>query len=126
MLRDDGAGTTRGLISATDGFSRQAVYTVPAGHTLSIHSIFASLNRTSGVDKNITIAFSFRSSVGVRRKTLEFSISSVVPYRHDGIPGIVMVEKTDFSLRTTFTASSDVDITAAFLGILFANSVLTG
>ena len=125
-VRNAGAGTTRGLIPAGIGISRQAVFTVPAGHTLTIHSLFASLNRTSGIDKNVTIGFSFRTSLGVRRLTLEFSISSVTPYRHDGIPGIVMAEKTDFSMRTTFTASSDVDVTAAFLGVLIANTALTG
>jgi len=117
-LRDDGGGTTRGLIMPTNGISRQAVYTVPANHTLSIHSIFASLNRTTAVTKEVTIAFSFRSVAGVRRQTLEFSISSSGPYRHDGIPGIVMAAKTDFSLRTTATSSNDVDVTGAFLGIL--------
>lgn len=120
-LRDAGGGTTRGLIPASIGITRQAVFTVPAGHTLSIHSILGSLNRVTGIDKNITIGFSFRSAVGVRRLTLEFSLSSAVPYRHDGIPGIVMAEKTDFSLRTTFSDSNDVDVTGAFLGLLFKN-----
>jgi hypothetical protein len=125
-LRDAGAGTTRGLIPIGGGISRQAVYTVPAAHTLSIHSIFASLNRSNAVSKDVTIGFSFRSFAGVRRLTLEFSVSNSGPYRHDGIPGIIMAEKTDFSLRTTYTGSNDVDVTGAFLGVLIANSVLTG
>jgi hypothetical protein len=120
-LRDAGAGTTRGLIPASGGISRQAVYTVPAGHTLSIHSIFASLNRSNAVSKDVTIGFSFRSFAGVRRLTLEFSVSNNGPYRHDGIPGIIMAEKTDFSLRTTYTGANDVDVTGAFLGALFKN-----
>lgn len=124
-LRDAGAGATRGLIPIGIGITRQAVYTVPAGHTLSIHSIFASLNRTAGVNKEVTVGFSFRSFAGVRRLTLEFSISQDVPYRHDGIPGIIMAEKTDFSIRTTATSASDVDITGAFLGVLFKNTALT-
>lgn len=119
-VRDAGAGATRGLIPTSTGMSRQAVYTVPAGHTLSIHSILGSLNRTVSTN-NVTIGFSFRSFTGVRRLTLEFSISDRTPYRHDGIPGIVMAEKTDFSLRTTFTGGSNADVTAAFLGLLFKN-----
>lgn len=124
-LRDAGAGATRAIIPATSGISRQAVFTVPAGHTLSVHSLFVSLNRTSGIDKNITVGLTFRTSTGVRRLTLEFSVSSVVPYRHEGIPGIILPEKTDVSMRTTFTASSDVDITGAFLGVLVSNTSLT-
>jgi hypothetical protein len=124
-VRDAGAGTTRGLIMIGTGISRQAVYTVPAGHTLSIHSILASLNRTTGTN-NVTIGFSFRTFTGVRRLTLEFSISDRSPYRHDGIPGITMAEKTDFSLRTTFTGGNNADVTGAFLGVLVANSILTG
>jgi hypothetical protein len=120
-LRNASAGATRGLIPASGGISRQAVYTVPAGHTLSIHSIFASLNRTNAIAKDIVIGFSFRSSTGVRRLTLEFTVSNNTPYRHDGLPGIVMTEKTDFSLRTTYTGSNDVDVTGAFLGALFKN-----
>lgn len=125
-VRDAGAGATRGLIPQNVSISRQAIFTVPAGHTLSIHSILGSLNRISGISKNITIGFSFRSSIGVRRLTLEFSLSNTVPYRHDGIPGIVLSEKTDVSLRATFSDTNDTDITAAFLGILFKNTVLTG
>lgn len=123
-LRDDGGGTTRGLIMPANGISRQAVYTVPANHTLSVHSLFASLNRSNAIAKDITIAFSFRSFAGVRRQTLEFSISNNGPYRHDGIPGIIMTEKTDFSLRTVYTGSNDVDVTGAFLGILINNDIL--
>lgn len=122
-VRDAGAGATRGLIGPTNGISRQAVFTVPAGHTMSIHSIFASLNRTIAANA-VTIAFTFRSFAGVRRQTLEFSISDRIPYRHDGVPGIVMAEKTDFSLRTTFTGGNNADVTGAFLGLLFNNKVV--
>ena len=124
-IRDSGGGTTRGLISPGIGITKQAVYTVPAGHTLSIHSFFASLNRSTGaIDKTATVATSFRSSLGVLRMPLEFSVSTVVPYRQDGDPGITATEKTDVFLRVTFTSVNDTDVTAAFLGVLVNTAAL--
>lgn len=124
-VRDSGGGTTRGIIPLGGGISKQAIYTVPAGHTLSIHSILGSLNRSTGaLTRAITLGITFRSPAGVKRNPLEFSISNIVPYRHDGIPGIPVAEKTDVSLRVTYAEADNLDVTAAFLGILMDNDVM--
>jgi hypothetical protein len=122
-IRDAGAGTVRGIIPAGYGITRQAVYTVPAGFTLSVHSILGSMVR-SGASSSATIATFFRSLAGTYRLPLEFSISDTVPYRHEGIPGIISTEKTDVALRCTFVSANNTALTAAFLGILIANTTL--
>lgn len=123
-LRDAGGGTTRGLISPGISITRQAIYTVPAGHTLSIHSFFGSLNRAAGISQAATLATGFRSSAGVLRLPLEFTVSNTTPYRQDGDPGIFVGEKTDFMLKVTFASTTNMDVTAAFLGVLLNNASL--
>jgi len=123
-IRDAGAGTVRGIIPAGYGITRQAVYTVPAGFTLSVHSILGSMVR-SGASASATIATFFRSPTGTYRLPLEFSISDTVPYRHEGIPGIISTEKTDVALRCTFVNANNTALTAAFLGVLISNTTLT-
>lgn len=122
-VRDSGGGTVRGIIPTGYGITRQAVYTVPAGNTLSILSQLISINRSTGVSRFVTIANFVQSSLGFYRLPLELSVGDPVPYRHDGNPGIVLAEKTDYCLRCTATSSDNTDVTAAFLGVLKSNLV---
>ena len=123
-IRNSGAGTVRAIIPAGYGITRQSVFTVPAGHTMSVHSNVFSLNRAGGIDKNVTLATFVRSPNGFHRLPLELSVSQIMPYRHDGIPGVIVAEKNDFAIRCTFSSASDVDVTAAWLGLLIANTTL--
>lgn len=115
---------SQAVLQAGYGFARQAVYTVPAGHTLSIHSSVFSLNRTTGVDKVATVSNFIKLVNGTYRMPLEFSVSSTTPYRHDGVPGIVLPEKVDFTFRCNSVSSNNTDITAGFLAILIKNTLL--
>lgn len=121
-IRDSGAGTTRSIIPLGYGITRQAVFTVPAAHTLSIHSQLYCINRQTGVGRFATFANFIQSPNGFYRQPLEISIGDEPPYRHDGIPGIVLTEKTDFALRCTALSADNTDLTAAFLGLLFKNT----
>lgn len=118
-LRNTGAGTTRAIIPAGYGVTRQSQFTVPAGHTLHMVPLFISLNRP-GANRDYTIATYVQSSAGFYRMPLEFSAQGN-PYRHDGIPATQFPEKTDFGFRCTYTSSVNNDITAAFLGVLERN-----
>lgn len=117
-------GTVQAEIPIGVGIARQAIFTVPAAHTLSVHSMLFAQTRSGGVDKNVTIANIFRSSLGFFRTPLEVSVSQVTPYRHDGKPGIIIPEKTDFAFRVTDSSASDASVTVAFLGNLFSNATL--
>ena len=121
-IRDSGGGTVRGIVDAVYGTMRSSIYTVPAGHTLSVISTFGCVNRvTAGGQANyITMATGQRISNGTIRLPLEFTFSSTAPYRHDAKPGIVTTERNSFFLRCT-AQSAAVDLTAAWLGILKKN-----
>lgn len=120
-LRDAGAGTTRGVIPAGYGITRQSQYTVPAGHTLSVNSILLCINRPAAA-RDVTVASFIQSQAGVFRLPLEISLSGSAPYRHDGLPGVTIAEKTDFGLRCTYVSQTNTDLTAAWLGVLRQNS----
>lgn len=122
-IRDAGGGTTRAIIPTGFGITRQAVFTVPAGFSLSIHSQVFSINRSTGVARFVTVANYIQSPNGFYRLPLELSVGDPLPYRHDGIPGIILPEKTDYALRCTATSSDNTDLTAGFLGVLKSNTV---
>lgn len=118
-IRDAGAGTTRASILAGYGITRQSQYTVRAGYTLQIVSSFFNILR-QGANPGATFATWARSSNGTYRMALELSVGAN-PYRHDGIPGIILTEKMDFGFRCTAVKSDNTDISAAWLGVLRQN-----
>lgn len=128
IIRDAGGGATRAIISAGKGILRQAVFTVEAGYTLQILSHYISLNRGTGggagVNKFLTVTNFIQNSIGISRTPLDISCDGE-PYRHDGIPGVVVPEKTDYSLEATSVSADNSDVTAAFLGILVKNDIIS-
>lgn len=134
-IRDTGAGATRGIIPvAADGmgtgFLSQCAYTVPAGFTLLVQSIFLSINRSgAGSNNNVTSRiWLHNNTTGTTLRPLEFSTSSNQPYRHQSegtYPVVSVGQKTDLDF-TIAAASSGFNASAAFVGTLFNNaSVLT-
>lgn len=126
LIRDSGAGTTRGIIQAGKGILRQAVYTVPAGYTLQIISQYIAFNRGTGVGatRYLTVSNYIQTSTGVLRLPVDLSCNGEA-YRHDGVPGITLPEKTDYALQAISVSADNSDVTAAFLGILVKNDYLT-
>lgn len=111
-------------IQAGSGISRSSVYTVPAGFTLAVNSVFLGINNAA-VQANGTIATFFgNSQTKFYRLTVQLSIAGE-PYRHDVTPEITVAEKFDFCLRGTFTSANNVDITGAWSAVLFQNSAIT-
>jgi len=124
IIRDAGGGTTRAIIPAGRGILRQAVYTVPAGYSLQILSHYMGFNRgTGGATRYVTMNNHSQNSSGVARTPLDLSCNGE-SYRHDGLPGITIAEKTDYSLEVLSISADNSDITGAFLGILMRNDLI--
>ncbi len=124
-IRDAGGGTTRAIIPAGRGITRQCVYTIPAGYTGQIISLYIGFNRgTGGVTKFLTASTYVQTSTGIARIPLDIGCDGE-PYRHDGIPGIIVPEKTDFALEIESVSSDNSDVSGAFLGILVKNDILS-
>lgn len=120
-VRDAGGGTVRALIPVGYGITRQSQFTVPLGYTLSINSTLLCINRPSSI-RDATLATFIQSPLGFYRMPVEFSVDGN-PYRHDGMPGIIVPEKTDFGIRCTYVSTTNTDITAAWLGVMRLNSL---
>lgn len=124
IIRNAGGGTTRAIIPAGKGILRQAVFTTPAGYSLQIISQYVGFNRgTGGVTKYLTAAGYIQNSSGVARRPLDISCDGE-PYRHDGIPGITLPEKTDFAIDVLSVSGENSDVSGAFLGILLKNELI--
>lgn len=114
----------QGTIGVGAGVNKAARYSTPAGKTLQIVSFYSAINKDPpGQTSYITGAIMTRNALGVVRQSLEISLSSAGPYRHDGHPGVIVPEKTDIWLRCTYVSRDNTDITAAWLGVLKDNSV---
>lgn len=126
IIRDAGGGTTRAIIPAGKGILRQAVYTVPAGYTLQIISQYIAFNRGTGggATRYLTVTGYIQNSAGVARRPLDLSCNGEA-YRHDGIPGITLPEKTDFAMEVISVSADNSDITGAFLGVLMKNDLVS-
>ena len=117
-IRDVSGGTVRAHIPAGYGISRQALFTVPTGRTMQVHSMLGTTAKNNGgVLRYWTRALMQRASNGSMVAPLEIGFDDV-PYRHDGIPGIVVNEKTDFWMRVNQASTSGMNITGGFLAVL--------
>lgn len=124
LVRDSGGGTTRAIIPASYGITRQSQFTVPAGWTLQIVSILMCFNRlaSGAAARSATLATFIQSNLGFYRLPLEITIGDEPPYRHDGVPGIAVAEKNDFCMRCTVVSDNNSDITAGWLGVMRKNT----
>lgn len=122
-LRVVAGAVPQSRIPAGVGISRQAVYTVRAGHTLFVTSLVTGINRNTGVGRFASWATMFRTSAGVTRLPLELPISDGPPYRHEGFMPIPVAEKTDFTMRWTSVSTDNTDLTAGFEAVLKDNTV---
>jgi hypothetical protein len=124
-VRDSGGGTTRALIPAGFGITRQSIFTVPAGYTLQIISQIFSINRSGGgATKYATVQnFIKNAATGMFRLPLEIGFSDQNPYRHDGIPGVTLGEKTDYCHRCAVVSANGTNVSAGWLGVMRLNTL---
>lgn len=125
IIRDAGGGTVRAIIPAGKGILRQAVFTSPAGYSLQILSQYIGFNRGTGVGavRYLTVTGYIQNSSGVARQPLDLSCDGE-SYRHDGVPGIMLPEKTDFAMNVISVSADNSDVTGAFLGVLLKNELI--
>lgn len=124
-IRDAGAGTTRAVIPTGYGTAQQSNYTVPAGYTLQVTSIFMAVTRSTGTPAyaDFVTYMKFPNSGNFYRMPITLAVSNSAPYRHDSLPGIVLAEKTDFLLRVTSVSASNTSVSGSWLGIMRATPV---
>jgi hypothetical protein len=123
-IRDSGGGTARAILPAGRNFLRQAIYTIPAGYTGEVLSMYIGFNRGTGVGatRYLTVSTYSQNPSGVYLLPLDLSCDGE-SYRHDGLPGIFLPQKTDFAMEIVAVSADNSDVTCAFLGVMKQNSI---
>ena len=125
-LRVVSGGTTQSIARAGIGFGNSAVFTVQAGFTLFILSeVFSVLAPDPKTNAGVFIGGQLISSAGNKRIPLQFEVLSTSPYRHDAALGIVLTEKSDFTIRVTNAQQINTNVSAAMEGLLVDNLLLS-
>jgi len=121
VIRDAGAGTTRAIMTAGIGISRQAVYTVPAGYTLLLENVEMQINSSSGggLSRGADCVLYFGSPNGFYRLPRTISCTDLTPYVLRAKMTIPVAEKFDFMMRTTYTSANAMTVSGAFEGALY-------
>ena len=123
-LRVSGAGATQALMKAGYGFARQCVYTVPANSTLFIMSLNFSVVSPAGAGVNAAVFARWsQSSTGIQIIPIEFNVTSTNPYLHPAELGIVVAQKTDFTIRVTSVSQNSTNLMANVEAVLYGNDV---
>jgi len=123
IIRDAGGGTIRAIIPAGFGQTQQAVYTVPAGWQFQVISILTNYNRVQNVARSASFNYYARSHTGLYRLSNEISITNQNAFELELVPGPLLPEKTDFSIRCTFVADNGSNLSATFMGVMTKNSI---
>lgn len=123
-IRVAGGGQVLCVIQAGRGISRQALFTVPAGHTMLVTDNYIAFNRGTGggTTRYMTAATSTQSPNGILRLPFDVSCDGE-PFQLVGNPGIVVPEKTDYAIEVISVSSDNSDVTGAFLGIMKQNQL---
>jgi hypothetical protein len=122
IIRDAGAGATRGIILTGIGVMRQAPFTVPAGFTLAVKYILLAVDSPTGATgKFASISTYFKSATTAIIQPLQIGNTNTTPYNHFSDPPLVIQEKTDFALRINTVSDNNTIITAGWNGILRSN-----
>lgn len=123
-IRDTATTTARAYIQSGAGITRSSIYTVPNGYTLVVNSMVFTINRAANTNDAMEVVTHVRANTGVYREPLVLGIDvRSTPYRHDGEPGITIVQKSDFTLRINFTQNPNINVTAGWLGVLVKNTL---
>lgn len=121
-IRDVSGGTVRAVIPPLAGAMQQAIYTVPAGFTLTIYAIEAQiLSSAGGVSRGADFALTFRNSNGAGTKPRQISCTDLQPYALEANTRIRVVEKTDFMISCIYTSNNNMKVGASFEAHLYRN-----
>lgn len=113
-----GLGATYAYAVAGVGMARSSMFTVPAGNSYDLLSIFLALSR-SNADRWATFSLCFMTNTGRLLKGVELSASTTVPYRHEAqhAPITVISEKTDVWWRCEAVSQNSTSVTAGIFGV---------
>jgi hypothetical protein len=117
-----GPNTIRAIIPAGANGLRQSIYTVPLGHTLQILNQAWGFAEVTGGNKFAKFANYSQGSNGIFSSPLNVSVGDEPPYDQPGLPGIPVLEKTDFCYRCTSASAGTHSLFASWLGILKNNT----
>jgi hypothetical protein len=122
-IRDAGGGTVRGVILAGVGVLQQAIYTVPAGFTLIIHSLECQILSSSGggLTRGADFMLTFRTSDGGAISPRRIGCTDIQPYLLPAETRIRATEKTDFIASCIYTSSNNMTVGFSFEANLLKN-----
>lgn len=123
ILRDVSGGTIRGIILAGVGISRQASYTIPAGHSLLVKSIVMGVDSPNGIVGQFASVTTYSKAPG---QSIIFALplgnTSGQPYLHViGQPPILVNERNRWGIKITDLSDNNSIITVGWNGILRSN-----
>jgi hypothetical protein len=119
-LRVTGAGATQAIARALYGYSKSAIYTVPAGFSLLVTDLLLECGGT-GAATNITFSFTRISSSGLITTTNEYPTGPTVPVERVVFTGAMVPSTTTLTVRITAVTGATSGY-AAFNGILIDNT----
>jgi hypothetical protein len=117
--------TVQAVIPANKSMTRQSAFTVPAGQTLVVVGMEAGLISASGSSTRYAdVDTYFRGPNGVARAPRPIACADGQPTTVTPRMGIVVPEKTDFSMQCAFiSAAQDTSVTGAWEGFLRKNDI---
>lgn len=127
-IRVSGGGAARAYLSAGDGILNQCKYTVPAGHTLDLHTAVFGLT-TSTASEAARLIFVASNSAGRQLNVVRIPLfaNGASLYRHevgDSILPFNSVSATsEFTVRASSVTQNNTQVDASVLGLLYDNSL---
>lgn len=124
-LRVPGPGAIQAVIDTGDGKAHNSMYTVPAGFTLYLNTIFLSMLRQTGVEfaENLLMVRTTLGLVTVRNIFSTNSGGSSAFYTEAEYP-LPFPEKTDLWFRVENVSANNTAMTVTAFGLLIDNEVL--
>lgn len=127
-VRDAGGlGATYAYMVAGVSMSRSSMFTVPAGNSYDLLSVFLGLSRANA-DRWATFSLCFQTQTGRLLKGIELPASTTVPYRHEAqhAPITVIAEKTDVWWRCETVSQNGTSTTAGIFGVTRPGAPFSG
>lgn len=119
-IRDAGGGTVRAIILPGAGTLQQAIYTVPAGFNMVIHSVEVQiLSSAGGTARGADFALIFRRTNGNAIKPRKLACTDVQPAVIEARTGILVPEKNDFLISCIYTSNNAMTVGASFEAHLY-------
>jgi hypothetical protein len=121
-IRQVGTGTVRGIIPALSGTLQQAVYTVPAGRTLTVDNIEAQLlSSGGGTTRGADFLLLFRAPNGSTTAPRMIGTTDARPYVLEAKTKIRVAEKFDFIQQCIYTSHNNIRVGISWEGDLNTN-----